>query len=47
VNITCGLSIIQVSVDHGTVFGKAEDGKTDPESMIQAIKIAAKLAVSK
>ena len=47
VNITCGLPIIRVSVDHGTAFGKAGEGRANPESMIQAIKIAAKLAGSK
>jgi 4-hydroxythreonine-4-phosphate dehydrogenase len=46
VNITCGLPIIRVSVDHGTAFGKAGEGRANPESMIQAIKIAAKLAGS-
>ena len=44
VNITCGLPIIRVSVDHGTAFGKAGEGRANPESMIQAIKIAARLA---
>jgi 4-hydroxythreonine-4-phosphate dehydrogenase len=47
VNITCGLPIIRVSVDHGTAFGKAGEGRANPESMIQAIKIAAKLALRK
>jgi 4-hydroxythreonine-4-phosphate dehydrogenase len=47
VNITCGLPIIRVSVDHGTAFGKAGEGRANPESMIQAIKIAARLAVTK
>lgn len=47
VNITCGLSIIRVSVDHGTAFGKAGEGRANPESMIQAIKIAARLAYGK
>jgi len=44
VNITCGLPIVRVSVDHGTAFGKAGEGRANPESMIQAIKIAAQLA---
>ena len=44
VNITCGLPIIRVSVDHGTAFGKAGEGRANPESMIQAIRIAAQLA---
>jgi 4-hydroxythreonine-4-phosphate dehydrogenase len=47
VNITCGLPIIRVSVDHGTAFGKAGEGRANPESMIQAIRIAAQLAVPK
>jgi 4-hydroxythreonine-4-phosphate dehydrogenase len=46
VNITIGLPIIRVSVDHGTAFGKAGEGRANPESMIQAIKIAARLASS-
>jgi len=46
VNITCGLPIIRVSVDHGTAFGKAGEGRANPESMIQAIKVAAQLALS-
>ena len=44
VNITCGLPVIRVSVDHGTAFGKAGEGRANPESMIQAIRIAAHLA---
>ena len=47
VNITCGLPIIRVSVDHGTAFGKAGEGRANPESMTQAIKIAALLASAK
>ena len=45
VNITCGLPIIRVSVDHGTGFDKAGEGRVNPESMIQAIKIAAQLTL--
>ncbi|GAK55903.1 4-hydroxythreonine-4-phosphate dehydrogenase [Candidatus Vecturithrix granuli] len=44
VNITCGLPIIRVSVDHGTAFDKSGEGRANPESMIQAIEIAAQLA---
>jgi 4-hydroxythreonine-4-phosphate dehydrogenase len=47
VNITCGLPIIRTSVDHGTAFGKAGEGRANPESMIQAIQVAARLASSK
>jgi 4-hydroxythreonine-4-phosphate dehydrogenase len=44
VNITCGLPIIRVSVDHGTAFDKSGEGRANPESMIQAIRIAAQFA---
>ncbi len=43
VNVTLGLPIIRSSVDHGVAFGKAGDGRANPESMIQAIKMAVKL----
>jgi 4-phospho-D-threonate 3-dehydrogenase / 4-phospho-D-erythronate 3-dehydrogenase len=43
VNITLGLPIIRASVDHGTAFGKAGQGRANPESMIQAIQMAVKL----
>jgi 4-hydroxythreonine-4-phosphate dehydrogenase len=46
VNITLGLPIIRVSVDHGTAFGKAGQGRANPESMVQALKVAAQLASS-
>jgi len=44
VNITLGLPIVRVSVDHGTAFDRAGMGTANPESMIQAIQYAAKLA---
>lgn len=44
VNVTIGLPIIRTSVDHGTAFGKAGKGKANPQSMVQAIKWAAKMA---
>ena len=44
VNITLGLPIIRTSVDHGTAFGKAGEGRANPESMIAAIRLAAQLA---
>jgi 4-hydroxythreonine-4-phosphate dehydrogenase len=47
VNITCGLPVIRVSVDHGTAFGKAGEGRANPESMVQAIKVAAQLALNR
>ena len=47
VNVTLGLPIIRVSVDHGTAFGKAGEGRANPQSMIEAIKLAAKLAIGR
>jgi 4-hydroxythreonine-4-phosphate dehydrogenase len=44
VNITCGLPIIRVSVDHGTAFGKAGEGRANPESIVDAIRIAVRFA---
>ena len=44
VNITLGLPIIRTSVDHGTVFGKAGKGTASPNSMIEALKMAAAMA---
>ena len=46
VNVTLGLPIIRTSVDHGTAFDIAGKGIADPESMIQAILLAAKLATT-
>jgi len=45
VNITVGLPIIRTSVDHGTAYGKAgrKEGTANPQSLIEAIKMAAKL----
>jgi 4-hydroxythreonine-4-phosphate dehydrogenase len=44
VNVTLGLPIIRTSVDHGTAFGIAGRGVADPESMIAAVLLAARLA---
>lgn len=40
VNITVGLPIIRTSVDHGTAFGIAWQGKAMENSMIEAIRLA-------
>jgi 4-hydroxythreonine-4-phosphate dehydrogenase len=45
VNVTLGLPIIRTSVDHGTAFDIAGKGMADPESMVQAVLLAAKLAL--
>lgn len=44
VNVTLGLPIIRTSVDHGTAFDIARQGKADAGSMVEAILLAAKLA---
>ena len=44
VNVTIGLPIVRTSVDHGTAFDIAGKGVADPESMIAAVLLAARLA---
>ncbi len=43
VNVTLGLPFIRTSVDHGTAFDIAGQGKADHSSMVAAIKLAAEL----
>jgi 4-hydroxythreonine-4-phosphate dehydrogenase len=44
VNVTLGLPIVRTSVDHGTAYDIAGKGRADPTSLINAVKLAAKLA---
>ena len=44
VNVTIGLPIIRTSVDHGTAFDIAGQNVADPGSMIEAVRLAARLA---
>ena len=44
VNVTLGLPIVRTSVDHGTAFDIAGRGVADPGSMIEAVRLAARLA---
>jgi 4-hydroxythreonine-4-phosphate dehydrogenase len=44
VNITLGLPIVRTSVDHGTAFDKAGEGRANPQSMIEAIQMGAMLS---
>jgi 4-hydroxythreonine-4-phosphate dehydrogenase len=44
VNVTLGLPIVRTSVDHGTAFDIAGKGVADPGSMIEAVRLAARLA---
>lgn len=47
VNLTIGLPIIRTSVDHGTAYDIAGKGIADPGSLVEAIKLAARLAIEK
>ena len=44
VNITLGLPIIRTSVDHGTAFDIAGQGVAKPDSLLEALRVAATLA---
>jgi 4-hydroxythreonine-4-phosphate dehydrogenase len=46
VNVTLGLPIIRTSVDHGTAFDIAGRGIADHGSLVEAIRLAARLAVA-
>lgn len=46
VNITLGLPIIRTSVDHGTGYDIAGTNQASPNSLVNAIKIAARMALS-
>lgn len=46
VNFTAGLNIIRTSPDHGTAFDIAGMGRANPESTIQAIKLAKELSAN-
>ncbi len=43
--VTLGLPVIRTSVDHGTAFDIAGQGKANPESMKSAIRLACELAL--
>ncbi|MCQ2114293.1 MAG: 4-hydroxythreonine-4-phosphate dehydrogenase PdxA [Bacteroidaceae bacterium] len=47
VNITLGLPIIRVSVDHGTAFDVAGKGVASPSAMLLSIDYATKMACSR
>src|SRR5205085_1893109 len=44
VNITAGLPIVRTSVAHGTAYDIAGRGVADPQSLIQAARVAVRLA---
>jgi 4-hydroxythreonine-4-phosphate dehydrogenase len=43
VNVTVGLPVIRTSVDHGTAFDIAGQGLASDESLVEAIRLAARL----
>ncbi len=44
VNVTLGLPFVRTSPDHGTAFDIAGSGKADAASMVEALRLAARLA---
>ncbi|HTO52234.1 MAG TPA: 4-hydroxythreonine-4-phosphate dehydrogenase PdxA [Myxococcota bacterium] len=44
VNVTLGLPLVRTSVDHGTAFEIAGQGKADPSSMIEAVRLAVEIS---
>jgi 4-hydroxythreonine-4-phosphate dehydrogenase len=44
VNVTVGLPIVRTSVDHGTAFDIAGEGKASPASLVDAVGLAARIA---
>jgi 4-hydroxythreonine-4-phosphate dehydrogenase len=47
VNITAGLSIVRTSVDHGTAYDIAWQGKADPQGMLAALELARRIVVGR
>ena len=44
VNVTLGLPFIRTSPDHGTAFDIAGTGKANPDSLLAALRLAARMA---
>ncbi len=44
VNVTLGLPIIRTSVAHGTAFDLAWQGRAEASSMVEALRVASRLA---
>jgi 4-hydroxythreonine-4-phosphate dehydrogenase len=44
VNVTLGLPIVRTSVDHGTALDIAGHGTADPGSLLEAVRLASRLA---
>jgi len=46
VNVTLGLQFVRTSPDHGTAYDIAGQGKADPTSLMEAIRLAASMAAA-
>ncbi len=46
VNVTLGLPIVRTSVAHGTAFDLAWQGRAETTSMVEALRVASRLALS-
>jgi len=46
VNVTLGLPLVRTSPDHGTAFDIAGTGRADPSSLLEAIRMARRMARS-
>jgi 4-phospho-D-threonate 3-dehydrogenase / 4-phospho-D-erythronate 3-dehydrogenase len=46
INTTLGLPVVRTSVDHGTAFDIAWQGKANPTSLFEAVRLAARLSGS-
>jgi 4-hydroxythreonine-4-phosphate dehydrogenase len=47
VNISAGLPLVRTSVAHGTAYDIAGKGVADPTSLVEAVRVAAKLAATR
>jgi 4-hydroxythreonine-4-phosphate dehydrogenase len=47
VNVTLGLSFVRTSPDHGTAFDIAGSGRARPDSLIAALRLAARMAANR
>jgi 4-hydroxythreonine-4-phosphate dehydrogenase len=47
VNISLGIPIIRTSVDHGTAFDIAGQGRANPQNMKSAMRMAVRMATGK
>jgi 4-hydroxythreonine-4-phosphate dehydrogenase len=46
VNVTLGLPLVRTSPDHGTAFDIAGNGRADPSSLMEAVRMARQLSTS-